>query len=141
MGDTVKNGEMWFPKNISGRGAKSATSSPPSEHHEQSGFIHWFRHKFKGVLIFAIPNGEHRSISVAKRLKAEGVTRGVPDLFVPEWHLWIEMKRQSGGRLSKDQRNMMSHLESIGYTVIVGKGARDASEKVLEYTKAMLGEK
>jgi hypothetical protein len=33
--------------------------------------------------IFAIPNGSKRSIGVAKKLKAEGVKRGVPDVAVP----------------------------------------------------------
>ncbi len=84
-------------------------------------------------MIFAIPNGEKRAISVAKRLKAEGVVRGVPDLYVPAWKLWIEMKRASGGRLSPDQKEMINYLESIGNTVIIGKGASDASKKVLEF--------
>jgi|TARA_R100001463_G_scaffold64861_5_gene118053 hypothetical protein len=105
----------------------------PSEHDEQVGFINWFRAKYPSVLIFAIPNGEKRAISVAKRLKAEGVVRGVPDLYVPAWKLWIEMKRASGGRLSPDQKEMINYLESIGNTVIIGKGASDASKKVLEF--------
>ena len=46
-----------------------------SEHSEQVGFVNWFRAKYPKVLIFAIPNGEKRSISVATRLKAEGVTQ------------------------------------------------------------------
>lgn len=107
----------------------------PSEHEEQAGFVSWFRGRFPGVLIFAIPNGEHRAISVAKRLKAEGVVAGVPDLHVPEWGLWIEMKRQKGGRLSADQTDMIRRLENIGHSVIVGKGARDASAKVLTFLK------
>lgn len=115
--------------------AKKSTSSLPSEHQEQSGFIHWFRHQFPRVLIFAVPNGEHRSISVAKRLKAEGVVRGIPDLCVPAWSLWIEMKRVQGGRLSKEQRETIRYLESIGHTVIVGRGAKDASSQVLQFIK------
>ena len=111
----------------------SASKISPSEHSEQVGFINWFRAKYPQVLIFAIPNGEKRSISVAKRLKMEGVVRGVPDLYVPAWNLWIEMKRVSGGRLSTDQRQMISYLENIGHKVIVGKGAGDASKKVLEF--------
>ena len=105
----------------------------PSEYDEQVGFINWFRSKYPDVLIFAIPNGEKRAISVAKRLKAEGVVRGVPDLYVPTWNLWIEMKRVSGGRLSPDQKAMINYLENIGNTVIIGKGASDASKKVLEF--------
>jgi len=111
----------------------SASKISPSEHSEQVGFINWFRAKYPDVLIFAIPNGEKRAISVAKRLKAEGVVRGVPDLFIPAWNLWIEMKRVSGGRLSTDQKQMISYLENIGHTVIVGKGATDASQHIRKF--------
>jgi hypothetical protein len=111
----------------------SASKISPSEHSEQVGFINWFRAKYPQVLIFAIPNGEKRSISVAKRLKMEGVVRGVPDLYVPAWNLWIEMKRVSGGRLSTDQRQMIKYLEGIGHTVIIGKGAGDASKQILDF--------
>ena len=111
----------------------SALKISPSEHSEQVGFINWFRAKYSQVLIFAIPNGEKRAISVAKRLKAEGVVRGVPDLFVPAWNLWIEMKRVSGGRLSPDQKQMIEYLEGARHTVIVGKGATDASQQVLKF--------
>lgn len=114
--------------------AKKSTNSLPSEHDEQRGLVNWFRTQFPGVLIFAVPNGEKRSISVAKRLKAEGVVRGVPDLYVPAWNLWIEMKRQKGGSLSKEQKGMIEYLHGIGHTVIVGKGATDASRQVLEFT-------
>ena len=111
----------------------SASKISPSEHSEQVGFINWFRAKYPDVLIFAIPNGEKRAISVAKRLKAEGVVRGVPDLFIPAWNLWIEMKRVSGGRLSTDQKQMISYLENIGHSVIVGKGATDASQHIRKF--------
>jgi len=84
-------------------------------------------------LIFAIPNGEKRAITVAKRLKAEGVVRGIPDLFIPQFNLWVEMKRISGGRLSPEQRAMIVYLEGIGQKVIVGKGAADASRQILEF--------
>lgn len=113
--------------------AMKQTPAHPSEHAEQVGLINWFRGRFPSVLIFAIPNGEKRSISVAKRLKAEGVVRGIPDLYVPEWNLWIEMKRVSGGRLSPDQKNIIQTLESAGHTVIVGKGAQDASAQILSF--------
>ena len=104
-----------------------------SEHSEQVGFINWFRARYPKVLIFAIPNGEKRSISVATRLKAEGVVRGIPDLYIPSCNLWVEMKRVKGGRISPDQKKIISYLESVGHTVIVGKGAGDASKQVLEF--------
>lgn len=113
--------------------ASKRTQSLPSEHSEQVGLINWFRGRFNGVLIFAIPNGDKRALSVAKRLKAEGVTRGVPDLYVPAWNLWIEMKRKSGGRLSPEQKQIITYLQSLGHTVIVGKGAEDASAQILQF--------
>jgi len=111
----------------------SASKIYPSEHSEQVGFINWFRAKYPQVLIFAIANGEKRAITVAKRLKAEGVVRGIPDLFIPQWTLWVEMKRISGGRLSPEQKGMITYLEGIGQKVIVGKGAADASRQILEF--------
>lgn len=111
----------------------STSKTYPSEHSEQVGLINWFRLQYPNVLIFAIPNGEKRAITVAKRLKAEGVVRGIPDLFIPQWNLWVEMKRESGGRLSPEQKSMISYLESIGNTVIIGRGASDASKQILEH--------
>ena len=107
-----------------------------SEHSEQVGFVNWFRAKYPHTLIFAIPNGEKRSVSVATRLKAEGVTRGIPDLYIPSCNLWVEMKRATGGRLSPDQKKVIEYLRSVGHTVIVGKGAGDASKQVLEFLDA-----
>ena len=105
-----------------------------SEHAEQAGFVTWFRNKYPGTLILAIPNGGKRDIVTAKKLQMEGVTPGVPDLFIPAWSLWIEMKKP-GGRLSEAQKDMIEYLTRIGHTVIVAYGARDASEKVLEFCK------
>lgn len=114
----------------------NTTVKSRSESDEQIGFVNWFEGSFKGVRIFHIPNGGHRSISVGKNLRAEGVKPGVPDLYVPAWRLWIEMKRTSGGRLSDDQRDWIDYLEAHGDSVIVGKGAKDASKQVLEWIKS-----
>lgn len=109
----------------------SNAPSLPSEHAEQVGFVRWFRAKWPRVLIFAIPNGGKRNITTAKLLVKEGVVAGVPDLFIPAWGIWVEMKRQKGGRLSPDQESMIAYLESIGHRVVVGFGALDASDKLL----------
>ena len=103
-----------------------------TESDEQIGFINWFRAKFPGVLIFHIPNGGFRSIKTAHKLKLEGVVPGIPDLYVPEWNLWVEMKTNKG-KLSERQKEIIRHLYYIGHTVIVGYGAEDASSQVIEY--------
>lgn len=109
------------------------TTGYPSEHDEQVGFVTWFRARFPGVRIVAIPNGHVRDMATARRIKAEGGAAGVPDLFVPAWGVWVEMKRVKGGKLSDAQMDWMAYLEDAGHTVIVGCGARDASEKILRF--------
>lgn len=139
MIDIVAIGAMLFLMKYWRKGVMRVTRFPPSEvpsevpseHQEQAGFVQWFRAKWPRVLIFAIPNGGKRNISTARNLKLEGVMPGVPDLFIPAWGIWIEMKRQKGGRLSPDQIEMINYLESIGHHVIVGHGATDASAKLL----------
>jgi hypothetical protein len=102
----------------------------PTEHEEQREVVRWFRQTWPGVRIFAVPNGGVRSKATAGRLKAEGVASGVPDLFVPAWRLWAEMKRVKGGSLSPEQKDWIQYLESVGYWVIVGKGADDAKRQI-----------
>ena len=102
----------------------------PTEHEEQREVVRWFRQTWPCVRIFAIPNGGARSKATAGRLKAEGVASGVPDLFVPAWRLWVEMKRSKGGSLSPEQKDWIAYLESVNYWCIVGKGADDAKAKI-----------
>ncbi len=104
----------------------------PSEDHEQTLFVQWFRRRYPGVLIHSIPNGGHRHIAVAAKLKVTGAVKGVPDLHIPAWSVWVEMKRVKGGSLSPEQKEIIAYLESIGDKVIVGKGFEDAKAQILE---------
>lgn len=97
-----------------------------SEHLEQVEFVAWFRKTYPGVRIFAIPNGGARSVSQGMALKAEGTSKGVPDLFVPEFRLFIEMKNSKGGQVSVDQRDWLEYLNSCGYTAKVCNGFSEA---------------
>lgn len=107
-----------------------------SEHDEQVAFVAWFRLQFPKVLIFAIPNGAYLSGTPGQRaaqmarLKAEGLMPGVPDLHVPEWNLWIEFKRQSGGRVSPVQSDIIATLRDMGRPVIIARGCDDAVAQV-----------
>lgn len=119
-----------------GPSKKCSSKNLPSEHQEQAGFVFWFRQRFPGVLIFAIPNGARVGMGQAKKLVAEGLTRGIPDLCIPEWRLWVEMKKK-GGTLSPDQKRIKAYLEGLGETVLVGDGAEDASRKILEIRSSL----
>ena len=100
--------------------------SIPSEAQEQAAFVQYMRTKYPDVLIFAIPNGGSRNKAEASRMKAGGVVAGIPDLFVPEFRLWIEMKRRKGGTVSEKQKEIMHELERVGYVCRVCRGADEA---------------
>ena len=100
-----------------------------TEHVEQREFVRWFRQTFP-VRILAIPNGSQRSRTTGAKLKAEGVVAGVPDLFIPSWLLWIEMKRADGGTTSAVQKNWIEYLASVGHRVIVARGCADAIKQI-----------
>lgn len=100
----------------------------PSEDSEQMHFVQWFRRAYPGVLIYSIPNGGARHPAVAAKMKATGTVKGIPDLHVPAWLLWIEMKRQNGGTVSPDQKEKMAYLQSIGHTCMVCAGNEIAQQ-------------
>ena len=100
----------------------------PTEHEEQRAFVCWWRKHFPEHWIMAIPNGGGRGIREAGMLKAEGVSPGVPDLFIPSAAIWIEMKKRKGGRVSKEQKEWAEHLRNHGYIVLTPNGAHDAVE-------------
>ena len=115
---------------VDARGAVLSADRIPTEHEEQRELVRWFRQTYKWVRIFAIPNGGARSPATAGRLKAEGVSSGVPDLCIPAWRLWVEMKRTKGGSVSPEQKDWIKYLEDVGYCVKVCKGAEDAKKQI-----------
>ena len=90
------------------------------------------------ALLHHIPNGGSRNAAEAANLKRQGVKAGVPDIFLPVarkgYHgLYIELKRQEGGRLSDAQKWWIERLRRQGYAVYVCKGARAAARVICEY--------
>ena len=90
------------------------------------------------ALLWAIPNGGRRDAVTGARLKAEGVLAGIPDLFL-SWPangrhgLFIELKRQRGGKLSKSQQTAISALRNAGYRVEVCRGWVEAKQAIVDY--------
>lgn len=89
--------------------------------------------------IWHIPNGGQRSITEAKRFKAEGVKAGVPDLFLPVplsgYHgLFIEMKRPDRtNKPTEQQKEWLQYLSSMGYRSVVCYGYEDAVREIQRY--------
>lgn len=108
----------------------------PSEHYEQVRFVGKFKVQYPETRIFAIPNGGHRGKLTATKMKNEGVSPGVPDLYIPAWKLWVEMKRVKGGSVSPDQKDWHLYLKDIGDSVMVCRGSDEALSMVAEFVSA-----
>jgi hypothetical protein len=108
------------------------TEKIPSESHEQILFVQWFKRTFPEIRIMSIPNGGHRHIAVAAKMKAEGQSPGAPDIFIPAWLCWIEFKKIKGGTVSPAQKDWIAYLEGIGHSVIVGRGFEDAKAQIIK---------
>ena len=114
----------------------------PTEAEEQTTLFYWASMKTGKYpelrLLHHIPNGGARRKSEAARLKAEGVKPGVPDIFLPvargPWHgLFIELKRQKGGKVSDAQKNWISDLLNQGYLAEVAYGWKEAAALIEDY--------
>lgn len=112
------------------RRSKRRANSPAkmSEHDHQVALIKWARLNARAEprlkWLHSIPNGAHVSKAQAGKLKAEGMTAGVADLFLPAkgvdacgdaLGLYIEMKSR-GGRWSAEQKAFASAVMKAGYT-------------------------
>lgn len=114
-----------------------------SEHEHQSLLVSWFNLQYPKLIMFAIPNGTHlagdtraRAIKMAK-LKAEGLTPGVADLFLmlPKagYHgLFIEMK-SAKGTVSPDQSLFLSKAQLLGYQAHVCWSFDEAKSVIEKY--------
>lgn len=114
-----------------------------SEHDSQAAFFRWAAlQKIQGLdSMHAIPNGGMRQLSVARKLKAEGVKSGVPDVYWPMPHgaftgLAIEFKHADAGP-SKEQRTRITQLQHAGWCVCVCWDWQAAARTVLGYAGLM----
>jgi hypothetical protein len=90
---------------------------------------------------FALSRPERRETrhkAEAGRLRAEGVKAGVPDLCLPvargQYHgLYIELKRQRGGRTSDHQSEWLDALSAQGYKAALCYGWEQAAGTIIEY--------
>ena len=116
----------------------------PIEAQEQTTLFQWAammsRFYPELALMHAIPNGGSRNPIVARNLRLQGVRAGIPDICLPcarnGFHgLYIELKRQKGGRVSVDQKKMLLALNEQGYKAVVCNGWEEAKNTILEYMR------
>lgn len=134
--------------------ASKGTKRGSPEHDEQVALFDWANimgDKHPELrLMFAVPNGAFygRYWSTANKMKAEGVKKGVPDVFLPipvaktdkktgeitklTAGLWIEMKAGKN-KTSPEQDEWIAQLREYGYDVSVCYGAQEAIKVISEY--------
>ena len=88
-------------------------------------------------LMYHTPNGGKRDIKTAKRLKAEGVKAGVPDICLPchrgKYHgLYIELKAGKN-KTTDNQDEWLAALSAEGYKTAVCYDWETASKVILNY--------
>ena len=115
--------------------------SRDAEHHEQAMLFAWIEVAKARTpelgMAFAIPNGGHRHIAVAAKLKREGVKRGVPDLCLPvprgRYHgCFLELKAGKN-RATLEQRAWLDALDKLGYYTNVCIGWETARDELTAY--------
>lgn len=117
------------------------TPGAPTELGEQCALFDWAA-RMEGRIpplrwLFHVPNGGHRSKSVARELRASGVRAGVPDIFLlaPRQGyagLVIEMKAEDG-RVRPEQRAWLEHLAEEHYKVLVCRSWVAAAQQICLY--------
>jgi hypothetical protein len=113
---------------------KPLKSQVPTEEYEQIKAAVWLAKN--NILFYHIPNGGRVGVIRGAKLKRMGVQSGVPDICIPvprkgRHGLYIELKRQTGGVVSDNQRYWMTELRKNGYDCFVATG----SDELIRYVK------
>lgn len=102
-------------------------NTTPHESWEQQSLVAELVRIEPGILMEINPAaGMKLDKRMAAAVKTLGYQAGTLDIFLPEYRIYIELKRQRGGSLSPEQKARIPRLEAAGYRVIVAKGAVDA---------------
>ena len=125
------------------RKVRSKPKKVKGEAAEQRKFFTWLSYKnpYLRRICFAIPNGGSRHFLEAINLKNQGVTPGVPDVFIAlpnnRYHgLFIEFKF-GRNKTSRKQVEMITLLKQRGYQVSVCYSSEEAQKALEEYTEEL----
>jgi hypothetical protein len=85
-------------------------------------------------------NGVRLSMGQAKKAKRCGMKAGYPDIFLPVarkgfYGLYIELKKEKGGVVSKEQRDWLDRLSTQNYFAVVCRGENRAIKVIEDYLK------
>lgn len=111
------------------------------ECHEQELFVRYC--DLKGIVCVHIPNGfpiggVRNKFAYMNMMKAQGFKSGFPDLMVFAKNskynmLFLEFKREKGGKLSPQQQKWLNWLNDNGYYARKANGCKEAIQILEEY--------
>jgi len=110
----------------------------PSESAIQKAVFKWVRMQPQlQYIVFKIANEGKRTPSYGRRMKEEGVLRGVFDIFVARARhdfngMWLELKSRNGV-LSLDQHKFKKAQEAEGFLCIVSNDIEEAIDTIAWY--------
>ncbi|MEO1945259.1 MAG: VRR-NUC domain-containing protein [Candidatus Thioglobus sp.] len=91
----------------------------------------------RGLMWYAVPNGGNRNLITAKKLQAEGVKAGVPDiaLIYEGQAYFLEVKKPKtdtrAGVLSITQKAMIERIEQAGGEVGIVHSVQEVIEQLI----------
>lgn len=122
---------------------KSKKNTTPLESAEQSALFQWATNMEAEIPELWTLNGSMNGVRLASpgvrvKAKRQGVKKGFPDINLPVTTesyagLYIELKRQKGGTVSREQKEWLKVLNEHGYLAVVCRGCEDAKKTILEY--------
>lgn len=124
---------------------RASTLLPHSDEDSiQSACVFWFGMQFPRYrrLIHHSPNED--AYKHAQRANAMGMQKGFPDIFIAvprgAYHgLFVEMKTPKG-KVSPEQKEMLSLLASQGYLAVIARGTASFIKVVNEYMNLQEGQ-
>jgi hypothetical protein len=117
-----------------------------SEHDSQCALFQWAKlmepQYPELAWYFAVPNGTRTTMAIARKIKEEGVKRGVPDTCLPiargGYHsLYIEMK-SPGEYPRPEQREWLSALKDQGHYTACCHSWEEAAALITKYLEGEL---
>ena len=104
----------------------------------QIAVVNWIKSNFPELLYCASAGGMRTSLSVAKKMKASGYVKGIPDLQIMQPTrdkngMFIELKANAKCYATKEQKEWIEKLNQRGYYAVVCKSFDSAIDEITNY--------
>jgi hypothetical protein len=113
--------------------AKQVKLRVPLEKTEQINFVHWFKETYHEIKIMMIRNDGKRTFAEKPEQMLMGLLPGASDLYIPEWHCWVEMKRVKNSTWSIEQQDFCYYVRRCCDTYLLCYGFEDAKRQIKQF--------